>query len=188
MSFSNHGRFRQQVRFLQRQFLQDGELPFTDVLSEETVHASTESGECRLARPSLFAAGDAVGFPWPGAEPGSFLSCGRGPLDCSSRLTRTKRPARRKRAPIAKPGSVCRRSSSLASLVSLEKRSTTKSIPAGCGKVDLFTCSMERRCRCPTRQRIKPHILRSTTRNRGWVSRLPESVRLCLCRVERCST
>jgi hypothetical protein len=27
MSFCNHGRFRQQVRFLQRQFLQDGELP-----------------------------------------------------------------------------------------------------------------------------------------------------------------
>jgi hypothetical protein len=28
---------RQQVRFLQRQFLQDGELPFTDVLSEGTI-------------------------------------------------------------------------------------------------------------------------------------------------------
>jgi hypothetical protein len=37
MSFSNHGRFRQQVRFLQRQFLQEGELPFTDMLSEVTV-------------------------------------------------------------------------------------------------------------------------------------------------------
>ena len=37
MSFSNHGRFRQQVRFLRRQFLQDGELPFTDVLSGVTV-------------------------------------------------------------------------------------------------------------------------------------------------------
>lgn len=37
MSFSNHGRFRQQVRFLRRQFLQDGELPFTEVLSEATV-------------------------------------------------------------------------------------------------------------------------------------------------------
>ncbi len=37
MSFSTHGRFRQQVRFLRRQFLQDGELPFTDVLSEATV-------------------------------------------------------------------------------------------------------------------------------------------------------
>src|ERR1041384_8324970 len=37
MSFSNHGRFRQQVRFLRRQFLQDGELPFTGALSESAV-------------------------------------------------------------------------------------------------------------------------------------------------------
>lgn len=37
MSFSNHGRFRQQVRFLRRQFLQDGDLPFTDVLSESAI-------------------------------------------------------------------------------------------------------------------------------------------------------
>ena len=37
MSFCNHGRFRQQVRFLRRQFLQDGELPFTNVLAERSV-------------------------------------------------------------------------------------------------------------------------------------------------------
>src|SRR5918999_1766173 len=37
MSFSIRGRFREQVRFLRRQFLQDGELPFTDVLSESGV-------------------------------------------------------------------------------------------------------------------------------------------------------
>lgn len=37
MSLSNHGRIGQQVRFLQRQFLQDGESPFTNVLSEEVV-------------------------------------------------------------------------------------------------------------------------------------------------------
>src|SRR6476659_10711444 len=37
MSFSNQGRFREQVRFLRHQFLQDGELQFTDVLSEGTV-------------------------------------------------------------------------------------------------------------------------------------------------------
>ena len=33
----NPGRFRQQVSFLRRQFLQDGDLPFTDVLSEGIV-------------------------------------------------------------------------------------------------------------------------------------------------------
>ena len=43
MLFSNHGRFRQQVRFLQRQFLQDGELPFTDVLSEGTITQALNS-------------------------------------------------------------------------------------------------------------------------------------------------
>ena len=38
----NQGRFRQQIRFLRRQFLQDGELPFSNVLSAEVV-ASIES-------------------------------------------------------------------------------------------------------------------------------------------------
>jgi Transposase DDE domain len=33
----NQGRFRQQVQFLRRQFLQDGDLPFTDVLTEEAI-------------------------------------------------------------------------------------------------------------------------------------------------------
>ncbi len=37
MQSSNQGRFRQQVRFLQRQFLQDGELAFTDVLTSEMI-------------------------------------------------------------------------------------------------------------------------------------------------------
>src|ERR1700682_1157636 len=34
---SNPGWFRQQVQFLRRQFLQDGDLPFSNVLSEEIV-------------------------------------------------------------------------------------------------------------------------------------------------------
>jgi hypothetical protein len=33
----SQGRLRQQISFLRRQFLQEGELPFTDVLSEETI-------------------------------------------------------------------------------------------------------------------------------------------------------
>lgn len=43
MSFSNQGRLRQQVRFLRRQFLQDGDLPFTDVLSEGMVTQALKS-------------------------------------------------------------------------------------------------------------------------------------------------
>ena len=33
----NHGRFQQQIRFLRHQFLQDGQLHFSGVLSEEIV-------------------------------------------------------------------------------------------------------------------------------------------------------
>ena len=45
MRCSNHGRSRQQARFLQRQFLQDGDLPFSNVLSDQIVsHALTAVG------------------------------------------------------------------------------------------------------------------------------------------------
>src|SRR4029078_8066889 len=45
MRYSNQGRFRQQVRFLRRQFLQDGNLPFTNVLSDQIVsQALTAAG------------------------------------------------------------------------------------------------------------------------------------------------
>ena len=37
MCFTHPGRFRQQLRFLKRQFLQDDDLPFNNVLSEQTV-------------------------------------------------------------------------------------------------------------------------------------------------------
>ncbi len=37
MRYSKHGWFREQFGVLRRQFLQEGELPFTSVLSEETI-------------------------------------------------------------------------------------------------------------------------------------------------------
>src|SRR4249919_1661069 len=37
MHFSNQGRFHEQVRFLKRQFLQDGDLPFGDTLTNQIV-------------------------------------------------------------------------------------------------------------------------------------------------------
>ena len=51
MRYSIQGRFRQQFRFLQRQFLQDGNLAFTDVLSEEIVAEALETtGVCWFER------------------------------------------------------------------------------------------------------------------------------------------
>lgn len=42
MSHSHQGRFRQQVNFLRRQFLQEGHLPFTDVLSVGSLSQALE--------------------------------------------------------------------------------------------------------------------------------------------------
>ena len=51
MGYSNQGRFRGQVRFLRRQFLQDGDLPFSDILSEKIIsQALTAIGACWLDR------------------------------------------------------------------------------------------------------------------------------------------
>lgn len=44
MCCSNQARFRQQVRLLQRQFLQNGDLPFTDVLSADVVTQALAAG------------------------------------------------------------------------------------------------------------------------------------------------
>jgi hypothetical protein len=43
MCNSNQGRFRQQISFLRRQFLQEGDLPFTSVLSEATIAPALDS-------------------------------------------------------------------------------------------------------------------------------------------------
>jgi hypothetical protein len=45
MRCSNHERFRQQVRFLQRQFLQDDDMPFTNVLSEAVIAQALQAVE-----------------------------------------------------------------------------------------------------------------------------------------------
>ncbi len=37
MPYPNRGACREQVNFLSRQFLQDGDLPFTDVLTEGVI-------------------------------------------------------------------------------------------------------------------------------------------------------
>lgn len=51
MRYSSQGRFQQQVRFLRRQFLQDGDLPFCNVLSEQIVtQAMTAIEACWMDR------------------------------------------------------------------------------------------------------------------------------------------
>ena len=45
MRFSNSVQFHRQVRFLRRQFLQSGDLPFTEVLSRETISGALTTAE-----------------------------------------------------------------------------------------------------------------------------------------------
>jgi hypothetical protein len=47
MRYSNQGWFREQASFLRRQFLQDGDLPFSNVLSEEVVAQSHDESSDR---------------------------------------------------------------------------------------------------------------------------------------------
>ena len=73
MSFCNHGRFRQQVRFLRRQFLQDGELPFTNVLPERSVTQALKAlNVVWLDRVGFSAARHIVGIPRASVEPRPF--------------------------------------------------------------------------------------------------------------------
>jgi len=96
MRYSSPGSFRAQTSFLRRQFLQDGDLPFTNVLTEEVIaQALTALGG--LAQSDLFAAGHAVGFSGTGAECGSFLPRRCRPLAHPSSCTGTKSVLRRYR-------------------------------------------------------------------------------------------
>ena len=47
MRYCNQGRFRQQANFLRQQFLQDGALPRSDVLSEEAVKQAAIAASVR---------------------------------------------------------------------------------------------------------------------------------------------
>ena len=82
----NHGRFRQQANFLRRQFLQDGDLPFTDTLSEGTVAQALKALDAvwldRIYSPLVTL---------PGVEPGSFVPRRGRSLDRSSCIARRAR-------------------------------------------------------------------------------------------------
>ena len=141
----NHGRFQQQASFLRRQFLQDGDLPFTDVLSEGDRRASTDSDERRLARPDLFTAGDAVGVLGPSSQRRSFVSRSGRPLDRPSPFARTTPVLARRRARTARLESACRNNSSRRWPAWSGGPWTPRLTLNGFGKDGAFTCSTERR-------------------------------------------
>ena len=67
MRYSNAGRFHQQLGFLRRQFLQNADLPFTDVLSELIVSQALSAAGRLLAGRDLYAFSHALGLLGAGA-------------------------------------------------------------------------------------------------------------------------
>ncbi len=72
--------------FLRQQFLQEGRLPFTEVLSAECFSHVLEKDRSPLERQDLHAAGDAVGVPGTSSQRRPLLPCRGGPVDRPSRL------------------------------------------------------------------------------------------------------
>ena len=134
MCYFTQGRFQQQVRFLRRQFLQDGEMPFGNVLSEEIVAQAVTAIEVvwkdRIYTPlvTLWM------FLGQVSECGPFLSGGRRPLDSASCFPRDKARARRRQVPTARQGSVCPRRFSQKWLVRLAGRWIRMPTQSGFGK------------------------------------------------------
>ena len=89
MSYSPQGSVREQMRFLRRQFLQDGGLPFTDILSEEIVSQALKAIDGFLDRIYLPLVSLWV-FPGQVLSAAPFLPrCGR-TLDCASYFAETE--------------------------------------------------------------------------------------------------
>ena len=68
MRHFTQGRIQRQVSFLRQQFLQDGDLPFTDVLYGGSRLASTRRDWRMLERQNLHATRDTLGVPGTSAQ------------------------------------------------------------------------------------------------------------------------
>ena len=86
MRHFTQGRIQRQVSFLRQQFLQDGDLPFTDVLTAEVVSQALAAIRHMLERQNLHAARDALGLPRTSAQRRPLLPCRGGPADRTSRF------------------------------------------------------------------------------------------------------
>ena len=110
MRFSNQGRLREQVKFLRRQYLQDGALPFSDILTDDFVTQAMTAFEGvwkdRIYTPlmtlwvfltQVLSADHSCRVPSPASSPIVF--------------PRVKVPVHPRQVLTARPGSDCRSSS-----------------------------------------------------------------------------
>ena len=167
MRYSNQGRFRQQVRFLRRQFLQDGDLAVQQCPLGGGRRASADGDQRVLVGQDLFAAGHAVGLPGSGPECRPFLPCGSRSLDrpsdfagamsvlCGDRRLLPGQEASARRVLLERGPSdgTC-----------VGERASTRS---GFGKHAASTSTTDRRSRCPIRRRTSARTRNPTTQKPG---------------------
>ena len=167
MRHFNQGRFRQQVRFLQHQFLQDGNLPFSDILSTELIEQALIALQVGLI--------DCVYTPLVTlcVFLGQVLSADHSCRAAVARLI-AYRVARRERPCSAETGAYCQARKRLPEeFFSQLARQTGRQLDAkaksdGCGRIDACTFSTARPSRCPTHTRINRPILSHRSKNPAW--------------------
>ena len=171
MRYSNQGRFRQQVRFLRRQFLQDGDLPFTQRALGRSRFASTDSDQAywvdRIYSPLVTLwvfLGQVLS-----ADP--FLSCGSCSLDRPSSVAGTASVlcGDRRLLPGQKASArrvLLGRGSPDRPRVGSQRRSAVAVETA-----PRLRLSTARRCRCPIRRRTSAIIRNPTRRSPAWAFR-----------------
>jgi hypothetical protein len=178
MRHANQGRFRQQVQFLRRQFLQDGDLPFTNVLSEEIVSQSLSAFKVfwkdRIYSPMVTL--------WVFlAQVLSADACCRAAVArlIAHRLSQGQKPCS------AETGAYCQARKRLPEKFFSEvARQTGRELddnidPAG------FTSMTDRRFRCPILRKTKPDTRNPSHRDPAWDFRWRGSRRSSRSRVAR---
>ncbi len=174
MHVSNSARIRQQVRFLQRQFLQDGELPFADILSAEALSETLSTAEVvwkdRIYSPLVTL--------WVFLS--QVLSADHSCRAAAARLI-AHRLSRGESECSADTGAYCQARKRLpetflfhGGLPVGRVLDSQGRIRNGFGKVVAFTCLMARPSPWRIRQRTKKPIHRFRLRGLAWDLRSPE--------------
>ena len=143
MCHSNQEKLRQQVQFLRRQFLQDGDLPFTNVLTEETIAQALTAITGWLDR--VFSPLVTL-WVFLGQVLGADHSCRAAVARLiTHRLAQGQRPCSAETGATARPANACPNPSS-------RTWPARRGVPwkptwthGGCGKVGTSTCLTARR-------------------------------------------
>ena len=166
MRYFSHGRFRQQVRFLQQQFLQDGNLPFSDILSTGLIEQALTALQVGLV--------DCVYTPLVTlcVFLGQVLSADHSCRAAVAHLI-AYRVARKQRV-LAGNKRLLPSSQTVAGRVLLADRAAdgSSSMPTrnrvGCGRIDACTFSTVPPSRCLTLTRINKPIPSRRSKNPVW--------------------